>query len=158
MPACSHSVLTDEKQADIIGFKDKLSQLPEKVSILDLLKGRPMNHCDLEKKKLYDVMQFVAYNSRERLVLLFRDCYDDHRDVKPVLDMITRRAGYVKLVGQSLIVVLDWIQNKKHRQAAEKLCCLLNKKRIKLSGQLNFKLLFYESKYPLYTTPLETQV
>jgi len=147
-------VAVDEKKADIIGFKDKLSQLPEKVSILDLLKGSPMSRCDLEKKKLYDVMQFMAYNSRERLVSLFRDCYDDHRDVKPVLDMITRRAGYVKLVGQSLIVVLDWIQNKKHRQAAEKLCRLLNKKGIKLSGQLKLKLSFYVSKYPLHATPL----
>jgi hypothetical protein len=70
------------------------------------------------------------------------------------LDMITRRAGYVKLVGQSLIVVLDWIQNKKHRQAAEKLCCLLNKKGIKLSGRLKLNLSFYVSKYPLHATPM----
>ena len=104
--------------ADIIGFEDKLAQLPEKVSIIDYLKGKPMSRCDLKKKKLYDLMQFMAYNSRERLVELFRDCYHDHRDVKPVLDMITRKAGYIKLVGQTLVVVLDWIENKKHRQAA----------------------------------------
>ena len=62
-------------------------------------------------------LQFIAYNSRECLVELFRDCYNDQRDVKSVLDMITRRAGYIKLFGQTLIVVLDWIENKKHRQA-----------------------------------------
>jgi len=139
-----------EKETDIIGFEDKLSQLPEKVSIMDILKGKPMSRCDLEKKKLYDLMQFMAYNSRERLVELFRDCYDDHRDIKQVLDMITRRAGYIKLVGQTLIVILDWIENKKHRQAAVRFCRLLNRKGIKLMGRLKLKLAFYVSNYPLH--------
>ena len=88
-------------------------------------------------------MQFMAYNSRERLVELFRDCYDDPRDVKQVLDMITRRAGYIKLFGQTLIVVLDWIENKKHRQAAERFCRLLNQERIRLTGRIKFKLSFH---------------
>jgi transposase/predicted transcriptional regulator with HTH domain len=144
--------LITEKKEDIEGFKGKLSQLPEKVSIIEILEGRPMNRCDLEKKKLYDVMQFMAYNSRERLVELFRECYSDNRDVKQVLDMITGRAGYVKLVGQTIIVVLDWIENKKHREAAERFCRLLNKKGIDLTGRLNFKLAFYVSKLPLSAT------
>ena len=139
-----------EKKTDIIGFEDKLSELPEKISIMDLLKGKPMSCCDLEKKKLYDLMQFIAYNSRERLVELFRDCYDDHRDVKPVLDMITRRAGYIKMFGETLIVVLDWIENKKHRQAAIRFCRRLNETGIKLMGHLKLKLAFYISKYPMH--------
>jgi len=139
-----------EKKTDIIGFEDKLSELPEKVSIMDLLKGKPMSRCDLEKKKLYDLMQFIAYNSRERLVELFRDCYDDHRDVKPVLDMITSRAGYIKMFGETLIVVLDWIENKKHRKAAIQFCRLLNQKGIRMAGRLKLKLAFFVSKYPLH--------
>ena len=139
-----------EKKTDIIGFEDKLSELPGKVSIMDLLQGKPMSRCDLEKKKLYDLMQFIAYNSRERLVEIFRDCYDDHRDVKPVLDMITRRAGYIKIFGETLIVVLDWIENKKHRQAAIRFCRRLNETGIKLMGHLKLKLAFYISKYPMH--------
>jgi hypothetical protein len=137
-----------EKNKDIDGFEEKLSQLPEKVSILDILKGKPMSRCDLEKKKLYDLMQFMAYNSRERLVELFRDCYDDHRDVKQVLDMIIGKAGYIKLIGQTLIVVVDWIENKKHREAAERFCRLLNQKDMRLIGRLKLKLAFYVSKFP----------
>ncbi len=137
-----------EKKEDIAGFEEKLSQLPDKVSILDLLHGKPMNRCDLEKKKLYDLMQFMAFNSRERLVEIFRECYHDPRDVKQVLDMITSRAGYIKLVGQTLIVILDWIEHKKHREAAERFCRILNKKGIKLTGRLNVKLSFYVSQFP----------
>ncbi len=139
-----------ENNKDIAGFEDKLSQLPVKISIIDLLKGRSMSRCDLEKKKLYDLMQFMAYNSRERLVEIFRGCYSDHRDVKPVLDMITRRAGYIKMCGETLIVVLDWIENKKHRQAAVRFCHRLNQTGIKLMGRLKLKLAFYVSKYPMH--------
>ena len=139
-----------ENNKDIAGFEDKLSRLPVKISIIDLLKGRSMSRCDLEKKKLYDLMQFMAYNSRERLVEIFRGCYSDHRDVKPVLDMITRSAGYIRLFGQTLIVVLDWIENKKHRKAAIQLCRLLNQKGITMAGRLKLKLAFFVSKYPLH--------
>jgi len=90
----------------------------------------------------------MAFHSRERLVVIFRDCYDDRRDIKPVFDMITTRAGYVKLIGQTLFVILDWIENNKHRKAAEKFCRLLNKKAIKLVGRLNVKLSFHISKIP----------
>jgi len=137
-----------ENNKDIVGFEDKLSRLPEKVSIVELLKGRSMSRCDLEKKKLYDLMQFMAYNSRERLVEIFRECYSDHRDVKPVLDMITRRAGHIKMFGKTLIVVLDWIENKKHREAAIRFCHLLNQKAITMVGRLKLKLAFYVSKFP----------
>ncbi len=137
-----------EKKEDIVKFEEKLSQLPDKISIVELLKGKTMNRCDLEKKRLYDLMQFIAYNSRERLVELFSECYDDKRDIKPVLDMITNRAGSVKVFGKTLIVILDWIENKKHRDAAMKLCSLLNKADIKYMGNLELKLSFYISKRP----------
>ncbi len=137
-----------EREHEIEGFQEKLSTLPEKVSIIELLKGKPMSRCDLEKKKLYDLMQFMAYHSRERLVEIFRQCYSDKRDVKVVLDMITRRAGYLKLFGQTLVVILDWIENRKHREAAERLCRLLNEKGIRMNGRLNVKLFFYVSRIP----------
>ena len=137
-----------EKQNDITEFQQKIPTLPGKVSIIEILKGRPMSRCDLEKKKLYDLMQFMVYHSRERLIELFQDCYDDHRDIKKVLQMITRRPGLVKLVGQTLIVMLDWIENRKHRQAAEKLCCKLNQLNIRMVGPLNLRLSFHVVRFP----------
>ena len=139
-----------EKIEDISGFELKLSHLPEKVSIIETLKGKPMNRCDLEKKRLYDVVQFMAYNSRERLAEIFRKCYADPRDTLQVLDMITDRAGYIKLAGQTLFVVLDWIESRKHREAAKKFCHMLNQKGIRMEGHMNFKLSFHISRYPIH--------
>lgn len=114
--------------------------------MLERLKGRPMKRCDLEKKKLYDLMQCLAFHSRERLVDIFRDCYHDNRDIKQVLSMITRRSGLLKLTGDTLVVILDWIENLKHRKAADKLCHKLNEIGVRLSGRINVKLAFYLNK------------
>ena len=137
-----------EKKTDIAEFQQKLATLPDKVSIIEVLQGRPMCRCDLEKKKLYDLMQFMAYHSRERLVELFRDCYNDHRDIKKVLQMITRNSGLVKLVGQTLIVMLEWIENSRFRKAAKRLCLKLNQMNIRMVGPLHLRLSFHVVRYP----------
>lgn len=138
-------------QADIEELTQKLQSTPEKIPILDLLKGRPMSRCDLEKKKLYDLMQFLAYHARERLLEIFRDCYDDHRDLKLVLDRITTTAGYVKLFGKTIVVLLDWIEDRNHRDAAQKLCQRLNQMAIRLPGTLGLRLYFRISAFPGWT-------
>ena len=131
-----------------IGFELKLESLPKTVSIVELLQGKKMCRCDLEKKKLYDVMQMMAYHSRERLVEIFHECYADKRDIKKVLDMITTKSGIVKLVGQTLMVILSGIENNKHRQAAIKLCQKLNEKCVTMTGGLRLKLSFHLADIP----------
>ncbi|MEA2084501.1 MAG: hypothetical protein U9O82_09720, partial [Thermodesulfobacteriota bacterium] len=139
---------TEEVKADIHKLGQKLLTLPDKISIIELLKGKFLSRCDLEKKKLYDFMQIMAYHSRERLVEIFKECYSDHRDPKKVLDMITTRPGLVKLVGNTLMIILEWIDNNKHREAAERLCHKLNQLGVKLVGGLDVKLSFHIARYP----------
>jgi hypothetical protein len=141
-------------QTDLEELTQKLQSTPEKISILDLLQGRPMSRCDLEKKKLYDLMQFLAYHSRERLLEIFRHCYHDPRDIKPVLDRITRKSGYVKLFGNTLVVLLDWIEDRNHRNAAQELCRRLNQMTLRLPGPLGLRLYFRVSAFPGWTRPL----
>ena len=35
-----------------------------------------MNKAGLEKKKLYDLIQMIAFHSREYLIEIFRSCYE----------------------------------------------------------------------------------
>jgi transposase len=138
----------DEYNKELDGFQAALKEMPDKLSIIEVLQGRPMNKADLEKKKIYDLIQMVAFHSREHLVSLFRSCYDDPRDVKQILTKVTKLAGYVKLVGKTLVVLLDWIEDKKHREAATKFCHLINGMLPKLSGRMEFKLYFRISSIP----------
>jgi len=141
-------VLIEEKQEEIKNFEKRVETLPDKVSMIDLLKGKPVSRCDLEKKRIYDTIQFMSFLARERLLEIFKQCYEDDRDVKKVLDMITSRSGYVKLVGRTLVVLLDWIENEKHRLAAEQLCHKLNRIGVLFAGRLNVDLFFRISKFP----------
>lgn len=138
----------EELQRDLDNFSARVAQIPDKISIIELLQGKKMSVCDLEKKRIYDVIQLLTYNSREWLVELFRPCYSDPRDVKQVLDLITKRPGYVKLYGKTLIVLLDWIQNQKHFHAAVRFCHKINQMAPQLTGRLNFRLFFKISTLP----------
>lgn len=133
---------------DIRQLEQKLSKLEDKVPITELLQGKPMSRADLEKKKLYDFTQILAYHSRERLLEILKQYYSDPRDPKQVLDMITTKPGLVKLVGNTLMVMLEWIENKKHREAAKQLCNKLNQLSIRLGGRLDVKLSFHIARYP----------
>jgi len=137
----------EQKKHEQRNFEAKLQSLPEKISIVELLNGKKMSRCDLEKKKLYDLMQFMVLHSYERLEDLFRTYYQDKRDIKPVLRMITNQAGYLKLIGDTLIVLLDRIDLNKHRLAAQQLCHQLNQMNIELKGRVKMKLYFYISKF-----------
>ena len=137
----------EEKKEDIINFSEKLKTLPEKISIVELLKGKKMSRCDLEKKKLYDFMQFMALHSYERLNEIFKNYYEDRRDIKQVLRMITKKSGFLKLIGDTLIVLLDKIDLKKHCLAAEGLCRVLNRMNVTLMGPLKMQIFFYLSKF-----------
>ena len=138
----------DEYNKELEAFDAALKGMPDKVSIIEVLQDRPMNKADLEKKKIYDLIQMIAFHSREHLIGLFRSCYDDPRDVKQILTRITKLAGYVKLVGDTLVVLLDWIEDKKHREAATRFCHLINSMSPKLSGRMEFKLYFRISSIP----------
>lgn len=138
----------DEFSQELSNFTEKLKEIPEKISIMELLQGKPMNKANLEKKKIYDLTQMIAFHSREYLIQIFRSCYKDTRDVKQVLTKTTKLPGYVKLKGKTLIVLLDWIEDKKHREAAEKFCHLINSMSLKLNGCMKFNLFFRVSSVP----------
>ena len=139
----------DELQTDVKNFSSKLNELPEKISIVELLKGKKMGKADLEKKKLYDLIQIMAYHSREYLIKIFKSYYKDNRDVKQILTMITKLPGYVKLYGKTIVVLLDWIDNKNYRKAAIDFCHKVNNMNCVLSTKhLEFNLYFKISSVP----------
>lgn len=138
----------DQLSNDLAQFAEKISELPDKISIIDYLKGKPMSKANLERKKLYDLIQMIAYHSRELLIEKFSAFYKDKRDIKQVLTKITKLSGYVRLYGKTLVVLLDWIEDKKHREAAINFCHAVNKTNPKLIGQMNFDLFFKISAYP----------
>jgi len=137
-----------EKIEDKEGLEKKLEQLPAKVT-LESLFNRPMSHCDLQKKRLYDLMQIITYHARERLLEEFRQCYNRPQDIKQILDKITNKGGYLRQIGNTLVILLDWIESPAHRHAAENLCQRINKLGVMTQGPLHLRLHFAVANRPL---------
>ena len=140
--------IIEQKIVDKKGLEEKLKKIPEKISLEELL-GKPMNKCDLEKKRLYDLMQIISYHCRERLVEEFRQCYNRPQDLKQILDKILSKSGHIRLIGNTLIVLIDWIERPAHYKAALELCRQINRIGITIQGRIPMKIYFAISDYPI---------
>lgn len=124
------------------GLQRQLCELPEQISIMEVLANQKLSACDLEKKKIYDVIQIIAYNAEQVLVETFRKCYDDKRDIEQILDMIIGYGGYLKVYNNTMYVILNYIDNPKYRKAAVKFCNEINAMTPKSFGDIRIPIFF----------------
>jgi hypothetical protein len=123
-------------------LQQQLQALPEQVSMIEALAGGKLSACDLEKKKIYDVIQIVAYNAEQGLLEIFQKYYHDQRDVEQILDMLVNYGGYVKLYNNTLYVMINYIDQPAYRRAAVELCKELNAMALKTLDHFQFPLFF----------------
>jgi hypothetical protein len=131
-----------EKQQRLDQLKRELETVPAKISIVELLAGQKMSHFDLEKKKIYDVIQIIAYNSEQMLLALFGKYYHDKRDSEQILDKIINHGGAIKLYNGTLYVLLDPIATPRYRRAAMELCQEINQMQPRTNDRFRFPMFF----------------
>ncbi len=129
-----------EQQVELL--RQQLQALPEQISIIEALAGGKLSAADLEKKKIYDVIQIVAYNAEQMLLEIFRKYYHDLRDVEQILDMLINYGGYVKLYDNTLYVIINYIDQPMYRRAAVELCKELNAMTPKTLDHFQFPIFF----------------
>jgi hypothetical protein len=123
-------------------LRAELEKLPPKISIVEILAGQKMSQFDLEKKKLYDVVQIVAYNAEQKLVSLLKKHYRNKRDVEQILDKIINHGGMLKLHEGKLYVLLHPIRTPRYRLAMQKLCDEINRLNPKTIDRFGFPIFF----------------
>jgi hypothetical protein len=131
-----------EKQKELDNLKHELQRLPQKISILEVLAGEKMSQFDLEKKKIYDVIQIAAYNSEQMLLDLLKKHYHNRRDIEQILDKIINHGGFIKLHDGRLYVLLDPISTPRYRRAAIGLCEEINQMQPQTNDRFRFPILF----------------
>jgi hypothetical protein len=131
-----------EREKELDRLKQELVSLPPKISILEVLAGKKMSQFDLEKKKIYDVIQIAAYNSEQMLLDLLKKHYHNNRDIEQILDKIINHGGSIKLYNGKLYVLLDPIATPRYRQAAVGLCQEINQMQPKTNDRFGFPIFF----------------
>jgi len=132
----------NDKQKQLDNLKFELESVPPKISILELLAGKKMSQFDLEKKKIYDVIQIAAYNSEQMLLQLLQKHYHNKRDIEQILDKIINHGGSIKLYNGKLYVLLDPIATPRYRRAAVGLCQEINQMKPKTNDRFRFPIFF----------------
>jgi hypothetical protein len=131
-----------DKQQQLEKLRQQLETVPAQISIIELLAGNKMSRFDLEKKKIYDVIQIVAYNSEQMLLKLFEQYYHDKRDIEQILDKIINHGGAIKLHNGTLYVVLDPFVTPRYRRAAMELCQKINQMQPRTNDRFRFPIFF----------------
>lgn len=129
-------------EQELQSLKQKLQETPEHVSIVEFLSNQKLSACDLEKKKIYDVIQIVAYNAEQVLLEIFQKYYHDTRDVEQILDMIINYGGYIRLYDNTLYVIINYIDQLQYRRAATELCKALNAMGARTLDNFRFPIFF----------------
>ncbi|MGI0037681.1 MAG: putative transposase [Nitrososphaera sp.] len=135
-------------EQQLASLQQQLQALPEHVSIIEALAGGKLSACDLEKKKIYDVIQIVAYNAEQLLLESFQKHYHDTRDIEQILDMIINYGGYIKLYNNTLYVIINYLDQPAYRRAAVELCKELNAVAPKTMDTFQFPIFFKVMAHP----------
>ena len=82
-----------------------------------------------------------VWNSRKKLVQLFRNYLPNERDLIPVLDAITKSRGWIRSTKEVIEIRLEPLETKRFEAAQIQLCRYFNEKEIRLA---NGKRLLYD--------------
>lgn len=135
-----------EKQLE--SLRQQLATQPQRITVIEALAGEKLSAFDLEKKKIYDVIQIIAYNAEQVLLETFSKCYSDYRDIEQILDMIVSYGGYVKLYNNTLYVIINYIDTPRYRKAAIELCHRVNSQGPRTQDRFEFPIFFKVMDHP----------
>ena len=130
----------DLKQTIATKEKD-LANYPEKVNINELKPDTAFKVLDTEGKNLWNLAESLFWNSRKKLVQIFKQFLPNERDLRPVLEAITRSRGWIKSTREAIEIRLEPLETPMYKAAQIQLCRYLNEKEIRLQ---NGKRLLYD--------------
>jgi transposase len=128
-------------QGTISGLEKKLKDCPEKVTLDYVRPGESFKVLETEGKNLWDLAETLVWNSRKKLIRMFKEFLPNPRDLIPALDAITSCRGWVKSTRETIQVRLEPLETPRYHAAQIQLCRTLNEKKIRLS---NGKRIFYD--------------
>lgn len=128
-----------EKEVNIV--EESLKICPERVRLDEVKGDETFKKVSTEGKNLWDVAEALVWNSRKKLIEIFKDYLPNERDLIPVLEAITRCHGWIKSTSEAIEIRLEPLDTPRFRVAQIQLCTRLNEMNIRLN---NGKLLLYD--------------
>jgi hypothetical protein len=121
--------------------QEELANCPERVDINEVKLDASFKVLSTEGKNLWNLTEALVWNSRKKLVQLFRNYLPNERDLIPVLDAITKSRGWIRSTKEVIEIRLEPLETKRFEAAQIQLCRYFNEKEIRLA---NGKRLLYD--------------
>ena len=121
--------------------REELANCPERVDINEVKPDATFKVLSTEGKNLWNLTEAIVWNSRKKLVQLFRNYLPNERDLIPVLDAITKSRGWIRSTKEVIEIRLEPLETKRFEAAQIQLCRYFNEKEIRLA---NGKRLLYD--------------
>ena len=121
--------------------QEELANCPERVDINEVKPDATFKVLSTEGKNLWNLTEAFVWNSRKKLVQLFRNYLPNERDLIPVLDAITKSRGWIRSTKEVIEIRLEPLDTKRFEAAQIQLCRHFNEKEIRLA---NGKRLLYD--------------
>ena len=121
-----------EKQDKIKALQQQIKKIAQYIDISEEDDYEKFKVISTEAKNLWDLAGSIFWNSRKKLIAIFKEYLPNERDLLPVLEAITKSRGKVKSTQDLIIVKLEPLERPQFRHAQEQLCRHLNQMNVKL--------------------------
>lgn len=128
-----------EKEVGIA--KESLKNCPERIRLDEVKDGKTFKKVSTEGKNLWDVAEALVWNSRKKIMEIFKEYLPNQRDLIPVLEAITNCHGWIRSTPEVMEIRLEPLDTPRFKAAQIQLCRKLNEMNIRLN---NGKLLLYD--------------
>jgi len=122
----------EEKQDKLKALQQKIKEIAQYIDISGEDDYEKFKVVSTEAKNLWDLAGPIFWNSRKKLIAIFKEYLPNERDLLPVLEAITKSKGKVKSTQDLIIVKLEPLERPQFRHAQEQLCRHLNQMNVKM--------------------------
>jgi hypothetical protein len=116
-------------RSQITLLEQEIDKLPREVKF-DEVHGKKLHEFNYEKKRFLDCIKVFTYNIEKQMCNLLLRYYDVKKEIHPVLAMIVKRGGFIKLEDRKLKIQLRGFKNPEIDDTARRLCEDLNQMKI----------------------------
>jgi len=127
-------------KAEISETEDKIADCPERIDINEIT-GKHFKAIETEGKNYWNLAEALYWNSRKKLIEIFRGFLSNERDLRPVLDAITQSRGWIKSTKEAMVIRIEPLETPRFKAAQIQLCRYLNEQEIRFE---NGKRLLYD--------------
>ena len=99
--------------------------MPKEILRIDFIKENGINRLSSNKKKYFDLLNFVAFNVRKDILEIIGPIYKDNRDVNQIVIKILRRWVKLKYSAGETKVIFSSPRRRKEKDALIELCDFL---------------------------------